>query len=227
MGRRRRNPTPIKLWLTIGVGAAAAIGGGYVAYRVVTGRRRKAVTPPLARPSLGAGGCPSGFFFDGKRCMPVETPDLFQPAGIYVQQCQDFVFVPGDSGPQLDFLQAMVEVEAEESAPDEALSADPTVLATDFFSEFWGECQWPPAPNAPQRLVQLYVALSYVIGREIVAAGGRVLGTSDPDLVDEQIAERLASLGFFDFNPDIVPEIELPSAYGQEVTEETDQAEIP
>ena len=212
MARRLRNPTPIH-WIAIGVGATATgVAGGYVAYRIITGRQRRAMTPPTALPSLAATGCPPDTFFDGKHCVPVEPPELFQPAGVYIQGgCSDFVFVPGESGPQLDYLQAMVEVEAEASAPDEAQSADPTSLAADFLSEYWGECRWPPAPSSPQRLVQLYQAMSYVIGREILAAGGRVLGTSDVDIIDEQIAERLAELGFFDFNPDIVPEIELPT----------------
>lgn len=230
--RRRRNLTPIH-WGMIGVGTLIVGAGGYVTFRVIRDRRRKKAltelppppsrwidaipTPPLTMPDVEPCGPEyPGFVSDGgEGCVPSDA----SPAGVYVGEgCSDFVFVEGDVGPQLDYLEAVVETQAQESAEPAAQSADPTKLAADFLAEFWGECSWPPPPTAPQRIVQLYQAFAYVIGREIIAAKGRVLGTSDPDTVDEQIAERLEELGFLDFDPSIVPEIELPSAYGPPAT---------
>ncbi len=220
---RRKNPTPIQ-WAMIGVGTVVVGAGTYVTIRVIKDRRRKELLSKLPRPPEGSIGPvvglphaePSpcgddypGFVFDGEGCTP--GPDT--PAGIYVGEgCSDFVSVEGDLGAQLDYLEEFVDREATRSDAADARSADPTHLAAEFLSQFWDECPWPPVPEGSERIVQLYEAMVYVIGREIIAAGGRVLGTKDPDVIDEQIAERLAELGYPEFNPDVVPEIELPDA---------------
>ena len=212
--------TPL-YWGLIGVGSVALGGGGYAIYRLVSKRRRRRdllsrLPPPPGLPAEPEGQAPSPcgpeypwFVFDGEGCVPSDAT----PAGIYVGEgCTDFVFVAGDVGPQLDYLGEVVSMQADASSKPAGPSADPTALAVTFFQMFWGDCAWPPPPRGPQRIVQLYQAIVFVIGREIIAAGGRVFGTSDPDLVDEQIADRLQQLGYFDFDPEIVSEIELPDA---------------
>lgn len=225
--RRKKNLTGTQ-WAMIGVGALVVGAGGYVTYRLIQDRRGKKATkdlppppgpdkrPPLQMPDEEPCGPDyPGFEYDGEGCVP--GPDT--PAGVYVGEgCSDFVFVEGDEGPQLDYLEAVITDQADATSEAAAPSADPTKLATDFFAEFWGECSWPPDPDGPVRIVHLYQAMVYVIGREIVAAGGRVVGTSDPDTVDEQIAERLSELGFFEFDPTVVPEVPLPSPYGPPAT---------
>ncbi len=222
--KRKRNLTP-KQWAWIGGGVIlSAAAGTALYYGVIKPRRKKKAIQDLPRPPLEGARPPPfkrpqepecgrdypGFVFDGEGCVP--GPET--PAGIYVgEQCSDFVFVDGDEGPQLDYLEEVIDEAAESSADPTARSADPTKMATDFFAEFWGECRWPPAPDASERIVHLYQALVYVIGREIIRADGRVLGTSDAADVDEQIADRLSELGLPDFDPTVVPEIKLPSAY--------------
>ena len=219
--KRRKNLTPIQ-WAAIGVGTVVVGAGTYVAVVVIKDRRRKKLLsklPPPPEGSLGpavwdppprpCGDDYPGFVFDGEGCIPGDTT----PAGIYVGEgCSDFVFVEGDLGIQLDSLEVIVDASTAQTAAPDAQSADPTQLAADFFHEFWGDCQWPPAPEDSDRIVHLYEAIVYVIGREIIAGGGRVLGTKDPEVVDEQIAERLGELGFPEFDPAIVPEIELPAS---------------
>jgi hypothetical protein len=222
--RKRRNPkldtTEKVLWL--GVGAVALGAGGYGVYRMIQSRRQaKALSelPPPPKDAMGPEGSSApqsqcgddypGFVFDGVGCIPGATT----PAGIYVaEKCSDFVFVEGDIGPQLDYLEGVIEYQAQLHRPSGSTSADPIELTTNFFQNFWWDCQWPPAPSGPQRIVQLYQTMVYVIGHEIMAAGGRVLGTTDPEVIDEQIADRLESMGYFDFNPDVVPEISIPDA---------------
>lgn len=242
MARKRKRPrhvmTPLHWWL-IGLGGTVALGGGgYGIYRVVSKRRRRALLSQLPPPTRqitlpiepeGAAAvspCGSdypGFVFDGDGCVPGEAT----PGGIYVGEgCTDFVFVEGDAGPQLDHLESIVAQQAEATSQPVATSADPTALAADFFATFWGDCSWPPSPSAPQRIVQLYQAIVFTIGHEIVADGGRVLGTNDPELVDEQIAERLQQLGFFDFAPEVVSEIEIPDALPDPAVVDITKAEI-
>lgn len=213
--RRRRNPTPLQ-WTLIGVGTVALGTGTYFVVQAVKDRRRAKMLAKLPKPPQESVGDPTprcgaeypGFVFDGSGCVPGPKT----PAGIYVaEMCSDFVFVQGDSGPQLDYLESLVDAAAESSADPVSKSADPTHLATRFLDQFWGDCSWPPSPEASDRIIQLYEGIVYTIGREIIGAHGRVLGTTDPDLVDEQIAERLAELGFPEFQPDLVPEIELPA----------------
>lgn len=212
---RRRNIEPVH-WAIVGLGAVTVGVGGYVAYRLVQDWRRreeiKGLPPPPLSMDVGdpCGVQYPGFVFDGEACRPTEN----SPAGVYITDaCTDFVFVQGDDGPQLDYLEAMIDAEAEASSSPASSSVDPTELATNFLERFWRTCRWPPDPEGPERIVQLYQAMSYVIGREILISGGRVLGTSDPDLVDEQIAERLSDLGFADFDPDLVDEIPLPDPF--------------
>jgi len=232
--RSRRNPKPLT-WAIIGVSAIAVGGLSYWGYRAYEDRRRKKdmselppppqngkpdrpIPPIITEPpdrGLGVGPCGAdypGFVRDKDGCEPGPTT----PAGFYVGEgCSDFVFVEGEEGPQIQYLSALIDVAVAESSDAAAKSADPTELATDFFMEFWEECRWPPVPmpgdpSSTARMANLYMGLVYVIGRTIIAEGGRVLGTSDPDFVDEQIAERLAELGFGDFDPTVVPEIRLP-----------------
>ena len=230
--RRTRNPSAFGT-IILGAYAVAAVAAGYAVYRVIARRRQakgidpsRGLTPPTgdgpvpsplggaAPPPGECGAAYPGFTFDGQGCVPTDAT----PAGIYVGEgCSDFVFVEGEEGPQLDFLESLIKQHAEGTRHAEDESADPTALASEFFANFWGECGWPPAPSSPRRIVQLYQAIVYTIGHEIIAAGGRVLGTKDPDVVDEQIAERLAEMGFFDFEPDVVPEIIIPELEDEDI----------
>jgi hypothetical protein len=153
-----------------------------------------------------------GFTFDGVECAPTAQT----PPGIYVvDDCQDFIFVQGDDGPQPDYLEARI---AQAAATTHAgihgvtpgAGFDPTVIVTAFLHKFWPECPWPPAPDAAERIVQLYMVLSVLVGRTIVLHGGRVLGHSDFEGADEAIGDRLVAMGFSEFRPEVVSEIALP-----------------
>lgn len=220
--KRRRNPTPLQ-WGLIGAGALAVGGLSYYGWRTWKSHKAKKALqdlpvppsrplPPIPPNGLGGGPCGAaypGFVPEGDGCVPTDDT----PPGFYVAEgCSDFVFVEGEEGPQIEWLIGAIGRQSRRTKQMVTESADPTLVATRFLRRFWGECLWPPPPDASARIQHLFSALSYIVGREIVADGGRVLGTSDPDIVDEQIAERLAELGLPDFDPNIVPEIRLPDA---------------
>ena len=144
-------------------------------------------------------------------CQPSGTT----PPGIYVDAaCQDFVFVSGDDGDQVALLEKLIA--AAVIASKEGLrgvepgqSADPIVIADAFLHATWPNCEWPPAADGPTRIVQMFEALCYIIGRAVVEDGGRVLGTKSSDLVDDVVTARLENLGLPPFNPSVVPELDL------------------
>ena len=216
---RRRNPSALQ-WGLIGLGAVAVGGLSFWGYK--KWKEKEALPspdpdrpippiPPIDEDDLGMSPCGAdypGFVVTDEGC----EPSAKTPAGIYVtDDCGDFVFVEGESGTQLAWLTAAIDRAVSRTRAPKMRSADPTSIATRFFRRFWSGCTWPSAAASP-RATQLFNAITYVIGREIIAGGGRVLGTSDPDIVDEQIAERLAELGLPEFDPSIVPEIRLPDA---------------
>jgi len=182
--------------------------------------------PPDAPQGAGIGegvgtGCDlgasyPGFVWDGIECVP--GPET--PPGIYiVDDCSDFIFVQGDDGPQPDDLETRIVAAAQSVSDiqgDIGVSyipeTDPTQIVTDFFNTFWPQCQWPPSPQASERVVNLYMALSILVGRMVVEAGGNSLGTNSDDSiqdVDEAVGARLIELGLDLFRPELVPEIDL------------------
>lgn len=194
-------------------GAIAAAGVvGYGAYRW----RRRATKFELPEPPQGVGepvplNCelgPSypGFVQDARgACVPTEAT----PPGIYVDvACSDFIYVPGDDGPQLEEIDKTIWALVAITKNPTSRAADPTHNVTQFLSKHWPACTWPPI-GGTARMQQLFNVLSIMMGREIVHRGGRVLGTGSIDEVDAQVAERLAELGMPDFDPDVVPEIPL------------------
>lgn len=221
----RRNPS-VAGWFGIALGAITLGAMGYGGYRLYKDWRRKKLLDGLPVPTPRPGDVSSqtpippvnpcgnaypGFVDEGEGCVPTDAT----PGGIYLNaQCTDFVFVKGDEGPQIDWLEDVVadEVLAAKSQPA-GQSTDPTLLATDFFTTFWGDCDWPPDPSAPSRIVNVYEAIALVIAREVVREGGRVLGTTDPNVVDQALMARLAELGLPPFSEEEVAEIPLPSAF--------------
>lgn len=211
--RREFNPTTTQYVIGGALVGAAVLGTIYLL-------RDDTPAPSSVRPGLeGAGGMPSmcgdlgpsypGFAFDGVDCVPSTNT----PPGIYIiDDCADFYFVVGDDGPQPDDLEARIAngVAASQFQLQGAAGADPTNIVTSFFKAWWPQCTWPPAPDDAPRIVQLYMALSILVGRKIVLQGGHVLGTSTVDAADEAVGERFVDLGYETFDPDLVPEIELP-----------------
>ncbi len=229
MTRRRSNQTraarPYNPTRNQWVGGALVAGTvAAVAYAVFKTREANALHPgyPLPEPlpipepgggPQGAGGScdlgPSypGFAWDGVEC----SPSVSTPGGIYiVDECGDFIFVTGDDGPQPSDLGARIVAATHESMQPGGETADPTEVVAAFLDTFWPQCNWPPAPDAAERIVQLFMALSVMTGRMILNDGGSVLGTSDPSSVDELVGQRFEELGLPMFRPHIVPEIELP-----------------
>lgn len=157
-----------------------------------------------------------GFAWDGIECAPGETT----PPGVYiVDDCSDFIYVDGDDGPQPDYLGDRILASAEsvfESQNGFGVSyipqTDPTTIVIEFLQTFWPQCTWPPSPDAPERIVQMFMALSVLVGRLIVDAGGNALGASTMQDVDEAVGNRLVELGFEYFTPEVVPEIDLSMA---------------
>jgi hypothetical protein len=214
--RRRRNPTR-KQWIFIGLGTLAAAGAGAgIYYAVRRSRRSLFAADPYRRlpgPPEGTAVSPTscgreypGFVFQDGGCVPTSRT----PAGIYVSEgCSDFVFVAGEEGDQPDFIGDMVVDAMQGSSGPTAPSANPIRMATNFFTEFWPECPWPPPPTASARIVHLFSAMTYLLGREVVDAGGRVFGTDSLDIVDELVFDQLAKMGYPDFDPEVVPELNI------------------
>jgi hypothetical protein len=207
------------------IGGALVLGVAAVAtYAVVSGKPSAPALqgrpPGLPQGGAAPGACdlgPSypGFAWDGVEC----APSAATPPGIYVvDDCTDFIFVKGDDGPQPDDLEGRIAtaIQSVSEAQEPGLgvsyvpNSDPTAIVTAFLTTFWPQCQWPPPPNGSQRIVQLYMALSVLVGRLIIEGGGSVLGTSSAAHVDEAIGDRLIELGFTEFHPEVVSEIELP-----------------
>jgi hypothetical protein len=211
--RARFNPTSREVATWAGAVAAAGLVG-YGAYRL---RKRSKKKFELPEPPQGTGeptpiGCElgpayPGFILDSSgACVP--TSDT--PPGIYVDSmCTDFAYVPGDDGPQPREFDKLIWNLVAATRDPRMRSADPTYNVTNFLRSYWPDCTWPPVGGTP-RLQQLFNVLSLLIGKEVVHRGGHVLGTGDLDTVDEQVAARLAALGMPEFDPDVVPEIELP-----------------
>jgi hypothetical protein len=225
-GARWHNPTQreIAIW----AGALVAAGAvGYGGYRLARAAKHPRPKPLDLPPPHGQGGprpvaCEIGPSYPGFSVDPsgICVPTDLTPPGIYVDAtCSDFVFIGGDEGPQPERLSDMVVTLAQMTKNPQSRSADPTHNITMFLQEFWPSCTWPPPPTATSRILQMFNALSFLLGHEIVKAGGRVLGTGSLEDVDEQVAERLAQLGMPPFDQAIVPELELP------VVEESPQPE--
>ena len=248
---RRNNPTRAQ-W----IGGAIVVGTAAVAtVAIIESRRGVAAALPSGRPlpqplplpplpdapegaGVGEGvgtTCdlgPSypGFTWDGIECVPGEQT----PPGIYiVDDCTDFIFVGGDDGPQPDDLetrifeatQAVTEIQGDLGV-SYIPETDPTTIVTDFFRTFWPQCTWPPV-GGPERIIQLYMSLSVLVGRMVVDTGGNVLGTGAADEVDELVAQRLMELGFTEFRPDLVPEIDLSVAPLEEEPPQPPEPELP
>jgi hypothetical protein len=182
--------------------------GGYGIYRFIKHRQ----AAPSKEGSTALPACEMGPSYPGfiqaedGTCQPSGTT----PPGIYVDAaCQDFVFVSGDEGPQHDLIEKIMAAARIVSVQPQGQSADPVVIVTAFLHATWPNCAWPPAADGPERLVQMFEALCFIVGRKVVADGGRVLGTKDEDLVDERVRDRLAELGLPPFDPSVVPEIDL------------------
>ncbi len=224
--RRRTNPNRrAALIAAASVTAAGLVGyGGYRLSKALRGGPRPLPGStqggggpgPLPGSTQGGGGSVQcdlgpnypGFVSDGTGAC---SPTAATPPGIYVDStCQDFTFVAGDDGDQVARFESMIETARVASLQPEAQSADPTKVVTQFLAMTWPQCTWPPTANATPRIAQLFVVLSLLVGRLIIKNGGRVLGTSAADLVDEQVAERLGELGLPEYEPDVVPEIKLP-----------------
>lgn len=211
--RRRRNPN--RRTVLLAVGAVAAAGAvGYGGYRLSKALRARS---PLPLGPTQGGGAPvicdlgpnyPGFVRDDSGAC---SPTAATPPGIYVDAtCDDFTYVKGDEGEQVARLDSMIETARVASLQPDAKSADPTEVIEQFLRMTWPQCTWPPSQDSSARIAQMFNALSLLVGRLIVKNGGRVLGTSSSDLVDEQVAERLAELGLPPYDPDVVPELKLP-----------------
>lgn len=217
---RQSNPTRNQ-WIAggaIALGTIAVVTAVAMDQEPLRGRPLGPLPSPYPMTPEGAGVCdlgPSypGFIFDGTACVPSEDT----PAGIYViNDCSDFIFVGGDESGQIDDLENRVGA-AVAASMQPGIGADPTNVVNGFLREFWPDCAWPPGADASARIEQLYIAMSLMASRMILIQGGRVLGTSDPDSADEHTVERLHALGITaTYDPDIVPEIELPEVPEQD-----------
>lgn len=212
---REENPTRNQ-WIA-GAVILGALGIG--TYAVLEARKPSHKLPPMPPEGSIGPGQPCdlgeaypGFIYDGVECLP--TADT--PPGIYIiDDCNDFIYVPGDDGPQPDYLEARISQAAAGSATGihgvtPGAGFDPTIIVTQYLHKFWPECPWPPAPDAAERIVQLYMVLTVLVGRTIVLHGGKVLGHADFDGADEAIGDRLVAMGFAEFKPEVVSEIHLP-----------------
>jgi len=211
--RHRRNPTSRQVATWAGAAIAAGLVG-YGAYRF--NRSRRGPKYELPQPPQGTGepvpiACELGPRYPGFEqdssgaCVPTDAT----PPGYYVDvNCTDFVFVPGPGAQSQDLAKTIASLAAITKDPKNR-SADPTYNVTQFLSKYWPDCTWPPVGGTP-RLQQLFVALSFLIGREVQHRGGRVLGTGNVDEIDERIATRLAQLGMPPYDQRVVPEILLP-----------------
>jgi len=179
------------------------------------------VDPGYTPDVCGLGPSYPGFAWDGVDCVPSITT----PPGIYiVDDCQDFLFVTGDDGPQPDDLEARIANAAAQSQEgggggilglkSNPSDANPTDIVTSFLSAWWPQCQWPPSPDGAPRIVQMYMALSIMVGRLISDQGGNVIGANSPSMVDEAVGDLLIELGFTEFTPELVSEIPLPMYAG-------------
>lgn len=215
---RRRNPSSLARDAAWVFGGAAAFTLAAYGLHRATARFRQPKSPfdlpPPPQGSVGPGAvaCEIGPNYPGftrndqGACVPTDAT----PPGIYVDAaCQDFIFVAGDNGTQPDTLEALITDARDASLEAEAKSADPTDVVTVFLQQFWPACTWPPTSIQSNRMVMLFEALSFIVGRAIIDEGGRVLGTSSEDVVDEQVVQRLAELGLPPFEQAVVPEFNL------------------
>lgn len=197
--------------------AAIAVGVAIAGYEVYDHLRTP--KPPALPPKVG-GGAPTPTPTQPTPPQPCGDPARYPgfvsihgvckpsaqtPPGIYMLGgCTDFVFVKGDTGPQATALDNAITIAAK------ATSADPSIVVTTFLKTRWPDCTWPPRPNDPARVVQMWQVLGIVAGRMILAKGGTVFGTQDPEEADVAITDRYRALGYPDLDPSIVPELEIP-----------------
>lgn len=212
-----RAPNPTRGQLVVGgVAVAAAATLAYIFFRDDTpapvrpgGTGLEGAADP-GHTSAKCGLDPSypGFVWDGVDCIP----SYLTPPGIYIlDECRDFIFVTGDDGPQPDDLEGLIAKAVNVSKLYGGGNVDPSNFVTQFLKSWWPECTWPPAPDASERIVQMYMALSVLTGRMIIARGGRVFNTSSYGEADELLGERFDELGYTQgFRPEIVSEIKLP-----------------
>ena len=209
--RKRSNPTA-QQWGIAAAATVAVAAAGYGGYRYFA-RRRKTDEALPGLEGVGEPGqitCEIGPDYPGfvtaqdGACVPSGTT----PAGIYVDRaCQDFVFVSGDDGPQVDNLELLIGAMAIQSKALNAPSAEPLVASIGFLHKFWPNCTWPPTADSPPRLIHMFEALTLLIARSIIKNGGRVLGTKSDTVVDDLVADRMSQLGLPEFDLEIVPEL--------------------
>jgi len=229
--KRRNNPTNRQIAIAAAVGLGALVVGYGISEAVSRrpAKKGKSILPP---PPEGASvSDPRYPGFESTDSGIVPTPET--PPGIYVlDDCQDFAFVPGSKSNQAKQLSRMITaaINRSKSLPDEPqgpglapgiggfattkVLTDPIEIATKFLSMQWPDCQWPPSPDASSRIQQLFISLALLIGRRIVLGGGKVFGTSDAQSVDELVVSQIEDMGLDDYDPSIVPEIELPGIGG-------------
>lgn len=135
-------------------------------------------------------------------------PGPSTPPGIYFVHEDDFVFVPGEDGAQLQWVMEKVEVEAAAAQQGDPVSSNTVGLTTEFFDRFWPEITMPPAADGPERVVHLYQAIAFTLTDLIVLAGGRVLGTDNMEDALTVLAAKLTGMGYPDFDPSVVPEVD-------------------
>lgn len=121
--------------------------------------------------------------------------------------CSDFTIVdPPKDIDHSQFWQTKIlsDVVAEGVADGDL---DPFVMATEALNAMGGDCKFPPKPNAPKRIINLYlyfVNLTAVLG---VLGGGKLAGANSMEEIDDVISELTETHGYAPFDPKVIPDL--------------------
>jgi hypothetical protein len=196
--KRLQNPSPTGVLITLGVLAA----GGGLAYYFVQDQAKSAkakLKPKGSKPITPPGPT------DG-----LPAPD--DEYGIFINDdCSDFTSVdpPEGTDPSSHVQGRLVEKIVTE-AVDAGGELDPFQMASRFLNAVSNDrCEFPPSPDAPDRIVQLYlytVTLMAVMG---VLSGGEMEGVDSESMpsLDTKIASMIEARGYLPFDPAIVPDL--------------------
>jgi len=136
---------------------------------------------------------------------------------VFTDGCNDFQLIEPPEGVDTSGQKQKQIMDAIVAEAKNADSFDPWSLAAKALNEMApAACEFPPSPQGPARITQLYLYFVSLVGVVGLMEGGTIEGFvpgADPSMLalDTFLADQAAEKGYPPFDPKVVPEL-LPDA---------------
>lgn len=166
-----------------------------------------------ALPILAAGAA-AIFLFGGKKktkkagASNSETktiPEIRGPGLWFNKDCTNFVLVPGPNTEHGKIYEDSLS-SAIETAKIKGSKFDPYEVAARTLNKI-SECKLFPTPNSPDRIAQLYIYFTILMGTSAAQDGLEVDGETNPSKIETLIIKRFVEMGYPQFDPAVIPEM--------------------